>query len=47
MFAMPENYRPALPRLHGGFDLARTDTIANRLRECWEEIASWAHDFWF
>jgi hypothetical protein len=47
MFAIPESYRPALPRLGGGFDLARTDTIANRLREYWEELASWAHDLWF
>ena len=47
MFAIPPSYRPALPRLHGGFDLARTDTIANRLREYWEELASWVHSFWF
>jgi hypothetical protein len=47
IFAIPQSYRPALPRLRGGFDLARTDTIANRLRDYWEELASWAHDFWF
>ena len=47
MFAIPPSYRPALPRLHGGFDLDRTDTIANRLREYWEELASWVHSFWF
>jgi len=47
IFAIPESYRPALPRFSGGFDLARTDTIANRLREYWEELASWARNFRF
>jgi len=45
IFAVPQTYRPALPRLRGGFDLARTDTIANRLRDYLEELASWAHDY--
>ena len=45
IFAVPQTYRPALRRLRGGFDLARTDTIANRLRDYLEELASWAHDY--
>jgi len=48
IFAIPESYRPALPRLRGGFDLARTDTFANRLRDYWEALESWAHNvLWF
>jgi hypothetical protein len=47
LFDVPQTYRPALPRLSGGYDLTRTDTVANRARECWEELAAWARGWWY
>jgi hypothetical protein len=43
-FTVPAGYRPALPRLTGGFDMTRPDTITNRLQSYWQELASWAQD---
>lgn len=47
IFAVPATYRQALPRLSGGFDLTRPDTVPNRLRDYWEELSLWARSFWF
>jgi hypothetical protein len=44
LFTVPENYRPALPLLSGGFDFSRPDTLRNRLRSYWEGLVSLARD---
>jgi hypothetical protein len=41
LFRVPDGYRPALPRLIGGFDLTRPDTLKNRLESYWEELSTW------
>jgi hypothetical protein len=41
-FTVPAGYRPALPRLGGGFDMTRPDTLTNRLQSYWEGLTSWA-----
>jgi hypothetical protein len=46
LFTVPPDYRAALPRLHGGFDLTKPDTFRNRLASYWEEVTSWAQSFW-
>src|SRR5262249_1758013 len=46
LFTVPAGYQPAMPRLHGGFDLTRPDTFRNRLAGYWEELTSWARWFW-
>jgi hypothetical protein len=38
LFDVPRDYRPALPRVRGGYDMAKPDTLANRLQEYWDEI---------
>ena len=38
LFDIPRNYRPALPRVRGGYDMTKPDTLANRLQEYWDEI---------
>jgi hypothetical protein len=43
-FTVPAGYRPALPRLTGGFDMTRPDTLPNRLQSYWQELTSWAQD---
>jgi hypothetical protein len=45
LFTVPAGYRSALPRLHGGFDITKPDTLVNRLRIYWEEIQSWVPRF--
>jgi hypothetical protein len=42
LFTVPTGYRAALPRIHGGFDMAKPDTLMNRLVSYWEEVTSWA-----
>ena len=39
LFDVPRDYRPALPRVRGGYDMAKPDTVANRLQEYWNELA--------
>jgi hypothetical protein len=39
LFDIPRDYRPALPRVRGGYDMTKPDTLANRLHEYWDEIA--------
>jgi hypothetical protein len=45
LFTVPAGYRPALPRLHGGFDMTKPDTLVNRLASYWEEVQSWLPRF--
>jgi hypothetical protein len=45
LFAVPAGYRPALPRLHGGFDMTKPDTLVNRLTSYWDEVQSWLSRF--
>jgi hypothetical protein len=42
LFEIPSGFRPALPLLHGGYDMARPDTLAGRLHTYWSELTSWA-----
>jgi hypothetical protein len=42
LFEIPTTYRAALPLPGGGYDLARADTLANRLTSYWEVVSSWA-----
>jgi hypothetical protein len=42
LFTVPPGYRPALPRLTGGFDMSKPDTMTNRLQSYWQELTSWA-----
>jgi hypothetical protein len=41
LFTIPSGYRAALPRVHGGFDLTKPDTLVNRLASYWDEAAAW------
>jgi hypothetical protein len=45
LFDLPPDYRPALPLVHGGYDLTRPDTLANRLQSYWDELTRWASAF--
>jgi hypothetical protein len=45
VFEVPAGYRPALPRLIGGFDMTKPDTIANRVAAYWQDATSLARDF--
>jgi hypothetical protein len=45
LFDVPKGYRPALPRLVGGFDMTKPDTVANRLAAYWEDVTTLARDF--
>jgi hypothetical protein len=38
LFDIPRDYRPAMPRVRGGYDITKPDTLANRLRDYWDEI---------
>ena len=42
LFAVPADYRPALPTLFGGYDLTKPDTVMNRLQSYWDEVTAWA-----
>lgn len=42
LFTVPTGYRTALPRLHGGFDMTKPDTLMNRLESYWDEVTLWA-----
>jgi len=41
-FNVPAGYRRALPRLTGGFEMTKPDTLPNRLEDYWEVLALWA-----
>jgi len=38
LFDIPGDYRSALPRVRGGYNMTKPDTLANRLQEYWDEI---------
>jgi len=38
LFDIPRDYRPALPLIRGGHDMAKPDTLANRLQNYWDEL---------
>jgi hypothetical protein len=38
MFEIPGGYSPALRNLHGGYDMTKADTLANRLAQLWAEM---------
>jgi hypothetical protein len=42
LFAVPADYRPALPNLFGGYDLTKPDTVMNRLHSYWDGVKAWA-----
>lgn len=43
LFRVPDDYRPALRRLWGGFDMDKPDTLANRAEMYWEALAAWVN----
>ena len=45
LFAVPPDYRPALPTPNGGFDLTKPDTILNRVELYCGLMASWVQGF--
>src|SRR3954466_15557983 len=45
LFDVPAGYRPALPRLIGRFDMAKPDTVANRVAAYWQDVMTLARDF--
>jgi hypothetical protein len=45
LFEIPHDYRAALPLPRGGYDLAKADTVVNRLRAYWNDISSAAQTF--
>ena len=45
LFDLSPDYHPALPGVHGGYDLTKPDTLANRVQSYWEEITRWARVF--
>lgn len=45
LFDVPAGYRPALPRLNGGFDITKPDTVANRLAVCWDDVTTMVRGF--
>jgi hypothetical protein len=38
LFDVPRDYRPALPLVRGGYDMAKPDTVTNRLQVYWNEL---------
>lgn len=38
IFQIPPGYSPALRNLHGGYDMTKPDTLANRLAQLWTEM---------
>ena len=45
LFDVPAEYRPALPLLIGGFDMAKPDTVANRLAAYWDDVTTLVRGF--
>ena len=46
LFDVPAGYSPALRTPHGGFDLTKPDTLANRVQVYWAELELWTKQ-WF
>lgn len=41
LFQVPEGYSPALRTPHGGYDMMKPETLANRVHVCWAELSDW------
>ena len=46
LFQVPKGYAPALSTPHGGYDLMRPETLANRVQVYWAELSDWTKQ-WF
>lgn len=46
LFQVPKGYSPALSTPHGGYDLTRRETLANRVHVYWAELTDWTSQ-WF
>jgi len=46
LFQVPEGYSPALSTPHGGYDMTKPETLANRVRVYWAELSDWTNH-WF
>ncbi len=46
LFNVPEGYAPALSTPHGGYDMMRPETLANRVEVYWAELRDWTRQ-WF
>jgi hypothetical protein len=46
LFAVPAGYSPALRMPHGGYDMTKPDTLANRVHVYWAELQLWTRQ-WF
>lgn len=46
LFQVPAGYSPALSTPHGGFDMTRPETLANRVQVYWAELKDWTRQ-WF
>jgi hypothetical protein len=46
LFKAPEGYSPALSTPHGGYDMTRPETLANRVQVYWAELRDWTRQ-WF
>jgi hypothetical protein len=46
LFKVPEDYSPALSTPHGGYDMTKPETLANRVQVYWAELKDWTRQ-WF
>ena len=46
LFQVPQGYSPALSTPHGGYDLTKAETLANRVHVYWAELRDWTSQ-WF
>jgi hypothetical protein len=46
LFQVPAGYSPALSTPHGGYDMTRPETLANRVQAYWAELKDWTRQ-WF
>jgi hypothetical protein len=45
LFAVPAGYSPALRTPHGGYDMTKPDTLANRVQVYWAELQLWTRQW--
>ncbi|MGC2185225.1 MAG: hypothetical protein WA637_18255 [Terriglobales bacterium] len=46
LFQVPKGYSPAVSTPHGGYDMTRPETLANRVQVYWAELRDWTKH-WF
>ncbi len=46
LFKIPGGYSPALSTPHGGYDMTKPETLANRVHGYWAELKDWTRQ-WF